>query len=101
MRKRFPMVSRATVYNTLNLFVEKRLLRAFVLAPGRIVFDPKTDAHHHFIDERTGEIMDVPWDAVDVTRRRSSARLRRPRVPGRDARPPHAAALMPFFVAVA
>ena len=68
VRKRFPMVSRATVYNTLNLFVDKRLLRAFVLAPGRIVFDPKTDSHHHFIDERTGEIVDVPWDAVDVKR---------------------------------
>ena len=24
---------------------------------GRIVFDPKTDSHHHFIDERTGEIV--------------------------------------------
>lgn len=67
VRKRFPMVSRATVYNTLNLFVEKGLLRAFVLSPGRVVFDPKTESHHHFIDDETGEIVDVPWDAVGVT----------------------------------
>jgi len=47
VRKGFPMLSRATVYNTLNLFVKKGLLREFVLAEGRIVFDPKTDRHHH------------------------------------------------------
>ena len=67
VRKRFPHVSRATVYNTLNLFVEKGLLRQFVLTEGRVVFDPKTDAHHHFIDEDSGRIHDVPWDAVKVS----------------------------------
>jgi Fe2+ or Zn2+ uptake regulation protein len=67
VRKTFPMLSRATVYNTLNLFVEKRLLRELVLAEGRTVFDPKTDAHHHFIDESTGRIHDIPWQAVKVS----------------------------------
>ncbi|HEY8368711.1 MAG TPA: Fur family transcriptional regulator [Thermodesulfobacteriota bacterium] len=61
-----PMLSRATVYNTLNLFVRKGLLRAFVLAEGRVVFDPNVEAHHHFIDDATGAIHDVPWDAVQV-----------------------------------
>ena len=60
-------VSKATVYNTLNLFVEKRLLRELVLAEGRVVFDPKVEAHHHFIDETSGSIYDVPWDAVKVS----------------------------------
>ena len=67
VRKTFPMLSRATVYNTLNLFVEKHLLRELVLAEGRVVFDPKTDAHHHFIDESTGRIHDIPWQAVKVS----------------------------------
>jgi Fe2+ or Zn2+ uptake regulation protein len=67
VKKRFPHVSRATVYNTLNLFVEKGLLRQFVLTEGRVVFDPKTDDHHHFIEEDTGKIHDVPWDAVKVS----------------------------------
>ena len=62
----FPMLSRATVYNTLHLFVEKGLLRQLVLAEGKTVFDPRLDAHHHFIDEETGRIEDVPWDAVKV-----------------------------------
>jgi Fur family transcriptional regulator, iron response regulator len=66
VRSAFPMISRATVYNTLNLFVEKGLLRQLVLAEGRVVFDPFMEAHHHFIDEDTGTISDIPWDAVRV-----------------------------------
>lgn len=62
----FPMLSRATVYNTLNLFVEKGLLRQLVLAEGKTVFDPCLEPHHHFIDDESGRIEDVPWDAVKV-----------------------------------
>ncbi len=63
-----PMISRATVYNTLNLFVRKGLLRELILAEGRVVFDPNTLPHHHFIDEGSGAIHDVPWDALEVRR---------------------------------
>ena len=66
VRKSFPMISRATVYNTLNLFVAKGLLLPLVLAEGKVVFDPKVDRHHHFIDEDTGTIHDVPWQALEV-----------------------------------
>jgi Fe2+ or Zn2+ uptake regulation protein len=66
VRRRLPQVSRATVYNTLNLLVRKGLLRELVLAEGRVVFDPKTDPHHHFIDSETGAIQDVPWEAVQI-----------------------------------
>lgn len=66
VRGRVPMISRATVYNTLHLFVEKGLLRQFVLAEGRLVFDPHLAPHHHFVDEGTGTIHDVPWEALEV-----------------------------------
>ena len=66
VKKGFPMLSRATVYNTLNLFVEKGLLQALVIAEGKVVFDPKTDRHHHFIDDETGRIHDIPWDTLEV-----------------------------------
>lgn len=68
VKRSFPMLSRATVYNTLNLFTEKGLLRELVLAQGKVVFDPKLDPHHHFLDEDTGQIVDVPWSALDVRR---------------------------------
>ena len=65
---RVPMISRATVYNTLNLFVEKGLLRTLVLAEGKQVFDPYLARHHHFIDEASGAIQDIPWEALEVRR---------------------------------
>ncbi len=71
VRKSWPTVSRATVYNTLRLFVEKGLLKPQVLKEGIIVFDPLVEAHHHFIDDETGRIYDIPWDAVKVTRGKS------------------------------
>jgi Fur family transcriptional regulator, iron response regulator len=66
VRKRFPQISRATVYNTLHLFVERGLLRELHLAEDSVVFDPRTETHHHFIDEESGAIHDVPWDKVQV-----------------------------------
>src|SRR5262245_28017765 len=59
VKARLPVVSRATVYNTLNLFVEKGLIRSFTLTEGKQVFDPNTEHHHHFIDDETGEIHDI------------------------------------------
>jgi Fe2+ or Zn2+ uptake regulation protein len=63
---RFPAISRATVYNTLNLFVERGILRALHLDPDHVVFDPKLETHHHFVDEATGAIHDVEWEKVQV-----------------------------------
>jgi len=62
----FPMVSRATVYNTLQLLTEKGLLRQLVLAEGKVVYDPKVEPHHHFVDDETGAIEDIPWTALRV-----------------------------------
>ena len=66
VKKACPTVSRATVYNTLNLLVKKRMLRTQVLRGGTIVFDRNMEAHHHFIDEESGAIHDIPWDSVEV-----------------------------------
>lgn len=65
-RKKCPTVSRATVYNTLNLLVEKGLIGTQTLREGAVVFDPNVERHHHFIDQETGEIFDIPWDQLQV-----------------------------------
>jgi Fur family iron response transcriptional regulator len=67
VRDSFPRISRATVYNTLHLFTERGLLRELVLDEGRVLYDPNVLRHHHFIDESTGAIHDVPWSAVKVS----------------------------------
>lgn len=66
VRARLPMVSRATVYNTLNLFVERGLLKRLSLTEGYAVYDPCSDPHHHLVNEETGEIRDIPWDVLTV-----------------------------------
>jgi Fur family iron response transcriptional regulator len=71
VRERFPMISRATVYNTLNLFVEKQLLRELHLSADSVVFDPKLERHHHLIDDETGRIHDIEWEKVEVCNIRS------------------------------
>ena len=59
-------ISRATVYNTLNLLVDKGLLRQQRLKGGTSVYDRNVESHHHFIDDETGDIYDIPWDAFKV-----------------------------------
>lgn len=60
------IASRATVFNTLNTFVKHGLCRALVLTEGHVVYDPNMERHHHLVDEDSGRIYDLPWDAVEV-----------------------------------
>ena len=57
-------VSKATVYNTLNLFVECGLLRELVVDRDRVYYDSTVHAHHHFYNVDTGEMIDIPAEAV-------------------------------------
>jgi len=66
VKKDFPVISRATVYNTLNLFVDKELLQSPQLDDGAAVFDANTSPHHHFVDLETGEVADIPIDQLRV-----------------------------------
>jgi len=62
------MISRATVYNTLNLFVEKGLLQRLFVGEGRVVYDPDLSPHHHLVDEDTGVVHDIPSEALEIPR---------------------------------
>lgn len=60
-------VSKATVYNTLNLFCARGLLRTVDVDPTRQFYDSSIDAHHHFYNVDTGELIDIPHDAVTLS----------------------------------
>jgi Fur family iron response transcriptional regulator len=68
VEKNFPTVSLATVYNTLNLFVEKGLLKE-VKDPNsdRVRYDCNTKPHFHFLDEETGEMLDLDPRALKIS----------------------------------
>lgn len=65
-RKKCPTISRATVYNTLNLLVKRGLLGIQTIKEGAVVFDPNLRKHHHVVDDETGDIYDIPWDQLEV-----------------------------------
>ncbi|NKB55381.1 MAG: transcriptional repressor [Alphaproteobacteria bacterium] len=57
-------VSLATVYNSLNQFTIAGLLREVAVEAGRSYFDTNTTQHHHFFNDDTGELQDIPGDSV-------------------------------------
>jgi Fe2+ or Zn2+ uptake regulation protein len=64
---RYPMTSRATVYNTLNWLKEAGMVRE-VFEGGDLRFDPNTGGHHHFVCRVCGRIEDVECDLVGELR---------------------------------
>jgi Fur family iron response transcriptional regulator len=58
--------SKATVYNTLRVFLEKGLVREVIVDPSKIFYDPNTAPHHHFYNLVSGELTDIPADALQV-----------------------------------
>ena len=59
--------SKATVYNTLKLFLARGLVREVIVDPSKVFYDPNTAPHHHFYNLESGELTDIPCDAVEVS----------------------------------
>jgi Fur family iron response transcriptional regulator len=56
--------SKATVYNTLNLLVEKRMIREVIVDGTKAFYDPNVEPHFHMYDVTTGRLSDI--DATDI-----------------------------------
>ena len=60
-------VSKATVYNTLNLFRERGLVNECLVDPERRFYDSTTEPHHHFYNMDTGELTDIPQQNIQIS----------------------------------
>lgn len=60
---KFPMTSRATVYNTINWLKEAGMLQE-VFEGGCVRLDPNFDQHHHFVCRKCGKVEDVGFDLI-------------------------------------
>ena len=67
LRQAGSSVSKATVYNTLNLFRESGLVRELSVDPERRYYDSVTRAHHHFYNVDSGEFTDIDEDRVSIS----------------------------------
>lgn len=59
--------SRATVYNTLKLFVQHGLIREVVVDPQRIFFDSNNAPHHHYFHVDRGELSDLSQETIHIS----------------------------------
>jgi Fur family iron response transcriptional regulator len=59
--------SKATVYNTLNLFLEKGLIREVIVDPNKVFYDPNPQPHHHFYHLDSGQLTDIPADSISIS----------------------------------
>ena len=59
--------SKATVYNTLKLFLEKGLVREVIVDPSKVFFDPNTTPHHHIYEVDSGKLSDIDAEHVHIS----------------------------------
>jgi len=57
-----PTLSRASIYNTLKLFVEKRLVLEIKIEGSQVRYDGNIDRHAHFKCIKCGKLLDVEID---------------------------------------
>ena len=68
LRHEGAQVSKATVYNTLNLFAAHGLIRQLSVDGDCAWFDSNIGPHYHFRDEQTGTLHDVELQDVQFSR---------------------------------
>jgi len=57
--KEIPTISKTTVYNTLDTFLQKGLVTSVIITGTEVRFDRTTVPHHHFLCEKCGKIVDL------------------------------------------
>ncbi len=66
VNKKGDLVSKATVYNTLNLFVDENLIKQVLVDSSYVFYDSNTEPHHHFYNEDTGLLQDIDDEGMFV-----------------------------------
>ncbi|HMY74454.1 MAG TPA: Fur family transcriptional regulator, partial [Blastocatellia bacterium] len=74
VNEKFPMTSRATVYNTLNWLKGSGLISE-VFEGGVVRYDPNTSNHHHFVCRKCGKVEDVGAELVGAFQLEQAAAL--------------------------
>ncbi len=67
VKKRYPTMSFATVYNILETLKGKGLIQELNIDPQKKRFDPDTSPHHHLICTGCGKVVDIsPEHVTDI-----------------------------------
>ena len=58
LAKEIPTLSKTTIYNTLNLFIEKKIATVITIEENEVKYDADTSFHGHFKCNNCGKIYD-------------------------------------------
>jgi len=64
LHPRIPSLSRATVYNTINLFLEKKIVSPVQVEGSEARYDLTEPHHAHFHCQVCQKIYDIPFDGI-------------------------------------
>ncbi|MDI6799476.1 MAG: transcriptional repressor [Actinomycetota bacterium] len=64
LKDRYPSLSQATVYSTLELLRDLGLLRELTILRSKVCYDSIIEAHHHFSCKACGRVFDVAVDCA-------------------------------------
>ena len=64
--KEIPTLSKTTVYNTLNLFVEKKIAIVIVIEENETRYDADMEIHGHFKCEQCSSVYDIDIEAEKI-----------------------------------
>jgi len=72
-----PRISIATVYRTIRLFEEAKIVERHDFGDGRARYEESGDRHHHhhLINLRTGEVVEFESDELEVLKRKIANQL--------------------------
>ncbi|MGE0746969.1 MAG: Fur family transcriptional regulator [Rhodospirillales bacterium] len=72
-----PRISIATVYRTIRLFEEAKIVERHDFGDGRARYEESGDRHHHhhLINLRTGEVVEFENDELEVLKRKIANQL--------------------------
>lgn len=68
LKKKHPSLSRTTVYNSLEILKEKKVIQALAISGSEARYDIDEGLHHHFICTRCGEIFDIAISCPNMDR---------------------------------
>lgn len=66
IRKKYPTISKATVYSTLKLLVElSEIQELSIRKRGEVCFDPVSELHHHLLCRKCAKLSDIKLNCPD------------------------------------
>lgn len=76
LNRKFPLVSRATVYNTLRDLSRAGLVRELASEGHAALFDANLHPHHHFVCDECGALEDIDWFEIPDQSRKDATGAR-------------------------